>query len=95
MLLLALSQHVALGPVESWKHANQTERRATVLAITQRCELPPAAIELLSGGEVVIQPPQDARYEAVACMMEQIGTQIGFSKVGFLGNEQVAEEKKK
>ena len=94
ILLLAASQAFPVGQVESWKRANPKQRRAVVKQITTECKLPPSALKVRRGGAIVMQPSPDTPYEAVECMLEKVKVQIGFSKVAFIGNEALAEEKK-
>jgi hypothetical protein len=93
-MVLAVVQNYPVGHVESWNRASHEQRIAIIQQIKTDCKLPLEAMALLDDGTVVIQPPPDTPYEAVDCMLHKIKAQIGFSKVGFIGNEQIAEEKK-
>lgn len=74
------------GNVAQAPSANK--REAAFAAIAERCGLPRTALQL-DGDAVAVQPPPDARYEAVDCMLRELAAG-GFTKnmaIGFVGNE--------
>ena len=62
-------------------------RIAQLRAITDKCGLPPSAARLVGANDLHLQPPFDAKYASVDCLIKEVKS-AGFpEKVGFVGNE--------
>ena len=95
LLFVAALQDITVGPTESWQRASRRERSKIVQEITTDCKLSRNALKVLRNGEVIMRPASDTEYDAIVCMIDRVRTQIGFHKIGIVGNAQFAEDKKK
>lgn len=61
--------------------------------IADGCGLPRSAVVLNGEDEILFQPPQDAKYEAVDCALKKL-KEVKFPgmKLGFIGNERYSNE---
>jgi hypothetical protein len=63
-------------------------RPSQIAAIADRCGLPHSSLRL-NGDQLTFQPPQDARFESVDCMLREVrsaGLDLS-TAIGFVGNE--------
>lgn len=63
-------------------------------AIADKCDLPRSALQLRGGDELLIQPTQDAKFEAIDCALKELKAANYPVKMGFVGNEIYREEAK-
>lgn len=68
------------------------QRQATLNQIADKCGLPRSSLRLVGDDELHMQPPADARYESVDCMLSEVRSSGLPLKLGFVGNEYYANE---
>jgi hypothetical protein len=56
-------------------------------AITSKCGLPSSALKLVGTKELHVQPPPDADYEKVECLLTELKKANLPVNIGFVGNE--------
>ncbi|WP_066479488.1 MULTISPECIES: hypothetical protein [unclassified Sphingomonas] len=62
-------------------------------AMTDFCNAPRHWLRHLGGEEVAFQPSPEAEFEKVDCVLKRLRASIIPTKLGFVGNEEVPEEK--
>ncbi|MBA4755615.1 MAG: hypothetical protein EPO45_05720 [Sphingobium sp.] len=60
--------------------------------ISDKCGLPRSTLNLRGKDELQLQPPLDAKYEAVDCILKELKKANYPLKMGFVGNELYKEE---
>jgi hypothetical protein len=71
--------------------ANLTQSQLHVM--TDACKEPRQWLSHLGGDEVRFRPSPTAKYEKVDCVLKRLRARIAPTKLGFIGNEQLSEDK--
>jgi hypothetical protein len=72
----------------------RAERLRDVAAITARCGVPNDTLKLVGRDELHIQPRQDAEFERIGCLLEEVQKLPYRLHLGFVGNEAYGREPK-
>ena len=85
--LASMSLASACGPAVAPPANMRAERLNKLHAITSKCGLPTSALKLVGIKELHIQPPPDASYWKVECLLTELKKANLPVNIGFVGNE--------
>jgi hypothetical protein len=76
-------------------HTVRAERMALLEKIAADCRLPATTLKLVGAEDLRLQPPPDAGYEHVDCVLKALKKTDFPQKMGFVGNETYEPGKEK
>lgn len=93
--LFAAAVAACARSVPSIPNAVRAERMAQLEKIAADCRLPATTLKLVGTEDLRVQPPPDAEYEQVDCVLKALKKTDFPQKMGFVGNESYDPGKEK